>query len=221
MNLGKNLHHAYCIVGDKEKNLNEVFDFFKKELKFTSKNNPDFWQGDYDSLNIEEARQIGEVHKNLPISDKKIFVITANFINEKAQNALLKIFEEPRGDTHFFIFMPTADNLLPTLLSRLFVIEEAKSQSDNGAREFMGSAIKKRLEIIAELTESIKNEEKSKIEIINFIQALELFISKNATSQKLQYYEVLEKMRAYASDPSPSQKMILEYIALTLPILKD
>ncbi len=219
MNLGKNLHHAYCIIGDKEKNLAELKKFFEKELKFTIKNNPDFWQGDYDSLNIDEARQIAEAHKNTPISDKKIFVITANFINEKAQNAMLKVFEEPRGDTHFFMLMPTADNLLPTLKSRLFIIDEENGVANKTAKEFLEGSIKRRLEIIAELTESIKNEEKSKIEVTNFINSLESEIYKKP-NHDMKILEQIEKMRSYSQDPSPSLKMILEYLALTVPVLK-
>ncbi len=225
INLGKNLHHAYCITGDKEKILSDLTKYLEKELKFPIQNNPDFLKKDYDSITVDDAREIGEAHKNIPISNKKIFVITTNFINEKAQNAMLKIFEEPRGDTHFFLLMPSADNLLPTLKSRLFIINDNSSRQgldeENDAKDFLNSPIKKRLEIINKLTESIKNEEKSKIEIVEFLNSMELEISNSKSSERLRNFEIIEKMRQYVTDPSPSLKMILEYLALTIPVLKD
>ncbi len=48
---------------------------------------------------------------------------------------MLKVFEEPRGDTHFFMLMPTADNLLPTLKSRLFIIDEENGVANKTAKE--------------------------------------------------------------------------------------
>lgn len=50
---------------------------------------------------------------------KKIAIIEpADAMNEKAQNALLKTLEEPKGDTLFFLLTATPEKLLPTIVSR-------------------------------------------------------------------------------------------------------
>ena len=108
-----NLHHAYCILGNAEDVVKELEKFFLKELKFSTKNNPDFWRGEFDVMDIADGRAIKILHQNKPTTgDKKIFVISANFITEKAQNAMLKLFEEPRGDTHFFLILPSFTKIL-------------------------------------------------------------------------------------------------------------
>ena len=39
-----------------------------------------------------------------------------------AEHALLKIFEEPKKNTHFFLIVPDKNALLPTLVSRFYFI---------------------------------------------------------------------------------------------------
>jgi DNA polymerase III delta prime subunit len=149
--------------------------------------------------------------------------VCANFITEKAQNAMLKLFEEPRGDTHFFLIIPSLNNIISTLRSRFFIIDSNCScDSDVDIKKFLNKNIGGRLEDIKELCESVSDEEKSKIEIINFINRLEtelknkINISK-ITKEELKLFEEIEKVRQYASEQSPSLKMLLEYLAIIIP----
>ena len=218
------LHHAYCILGDKKDVGVELEKFFLKELNFSIKNNPDFWRGDFDVLDIEDGRAIKNLHQNRPISgDKKIFVINANFITEKAQNAMLKLFEEPRGDTHFFLIIPSLNNIIPTFRSRLFVVNtNDASSSIIDPKQFIKIPIGKRMEEVKKICESISDEEKSKIEIIKFINAIEVefFLRQSAFSlrKSAHFLEDIEKMRQYAGEQSPSLKMLLEHLSLILPV---
>ncbi len=245
---GKNLHHAYCIVGETNASKKEVEDVILKQLKFPIAGNPDFYFREFDNLKAEDTEAIFIAHANRPTrEDKKIFILKTNFITEQAQNKLLKIFEEPRGDTHFFLLMPIANNLITTLKSRLFIInsqdedanhshknandsQEKNINAENIAKEFLNSPIKKRLEIIKDLMEEIKDEEKSKIEVMRFINSLEgelikRIAEKSGTNaeargkilnQNRVLFEQIEKIRSYASEQSPSLKMLLEYLALTI-----
>ena len=173
---GQNLHHAYALIGNADEILKELQNFFKKELQFQTVSNPDFWQGNYDVLDVDDSRALKELHQNRPTAgDKKIFVVSANFITEKAQNAMLKIFEEPRGDTHFFLILPNAFNLIPTLASRLMIIHHAGGDNSLiNVKDFLKLSISERIEEIKKLMASITDEEKSKIEVVNFINALEV-----------------------------------------------
>jgi DNA polymerase-3 subunit delta' len=223
LNIDKNfLHHAYCIEGDFSCILPELENFLMNELNFSIHGNQDFWYGEYDTLDIEDSRKLKELHQNKPsTSDKKVFVVNTNFITEKAQNALLKIFEEPSGNTHFFLVIPSTQNILPTLKSRMIIIEHSDENNKNKeAKDFLKSPIGDRLEIIKKIMDSISDEEKSKIEVIKFIESLEVEIKNKKDIKK--YAEVLEKIeiiRQYATDPSPSLKMLLEYLAVMIPIL--
>lgn len=224
---GTNLHHAYCILGDSICVVNELHKILEKELDFSIKNNPDFWHGEFDVMDVEDSRSIKELHQNKPTGgDKKIFVISANFITEKAQNAMLKLFEEPRGDTHFFLVLPSLNNILPTLRSRFFIINKNETGSSIiDARKFLEMPIGKKMEIVKAICESVSDEEESKIEMVKFINSIEKELKKKVnfkkgTNDEIKIFEEIEKIRQYANDQSPSLKMLLEYISLIIPVFK-
>ncbi len=220
-----NLHHAYCILGNTLDVVNDIEKFLLKELKFSIINNPDFWYGEFDVMDIYDSRAVKSSHQNKPTAgDKKVFVVSANFITEKAQNAMLKLFEEPRGDTHFFLVLPSLNNIIPTFRSRLFIIDTSKSDvSIIDSKEFLQTPIGKRMNIVKKICTSISDEEESKIEIIKFINSLETELKKKVNFLKtnkdeLKMFEEVEKIRQYAGEQSPSLKMLLEHISLSLPV---
>jgi DNA polymerase III delta prime subunit len=221
------LHHAYCILGETKAVINELEKLLLKELNFPITNNPDFWRGEFDVMDIEDGRAIKSSHQNKPTSgDKKIFVVSANFITEKAQNAMLKLFEEPRGDTHFFLILPSLNNIIPTFRSRLFIIDTSESSSSIiNSKAFLSMSFSERMEAVKKICGSISDEEKSKIEIIKFINSLETELKSEVnfshiSKDQVKMFEELGKVRQYASEQSPSLKMLLEHMSLLLPILK-
>jgi len=221
------LHHAYGILGNKKKVKEELQDFLLKDLKFPVSNNPDFWQGEYNVFKIDDSRAINEAHLNKPIKyDKKVFVIYANFMTKDAQNSLLKIFEEPRADTTFFLVLSTMSDLLPTLKSRLIISKGENGKEDplTQAEEFLEANMGKRLQIVLKITKDIKDEKLNKSDAITFMKNLEKVIKNglklknahNARSGSLLAVEDIEKAISYAGDESPSIKVILEHLALVL-----
>jgi DNA polymerase III delta prime subunit len=218
------LHHAYCILGNSTDVIDELEKFLLKELKFSTVNNPDFWYGEFDVMDVDDGRAIKASHQNKPTAgDKKIFVVSANFITEKAQNAMLKLFEEPRGDTHFFLVIPSLQNIIPTFRSRLFVIDTNETgNSLINPKQFIKMPIGERMNAVKEICGSISDEEESKIEIIKFLNSLEIELKKKINflrteKEELNMFEEIEKIRQYAGEQSPSLKMLLEHISMTLP----
>jgi len=70
---------------------------------------------------------IREIRKEAYLSandlDFKVFVITeAHRMNEAAQNALLKLLEEPPKGVYFFLLCESGSRLLPTVLSRAILL---------------------------------------------------------------------------------------------------
>ncbi len=221
------LHHAYGVLGAKDKVKEELFDFLKKDLKFPVTNNPDFWQGDFNVFKIIDSRAINEAHLNMPIKyERKVFVISANFMTKDAQNSLLKIFEEPRADTIFFLILPSISGLLPTLKSRLIISKgEGKFATPLAqAEEFLNAKVGKRLTQVAKIVKDIKDEKLNKSDAITFLKNIEKVIKStlkvknahNARSGSLLAIEDIEKAISYANDESPSIKVILEHLALVL-----
>ncbi len=215
----ENLHHAYCIVGDNQSALSDLHKFLKNKLDFNIEGNPDFYYGEYDVLDIEDGRKLKELHQNKPTAgERKIFVVNTNFITLQAQNSMLKIFEEPVGGTHFFMIMPSAHGLIPTLKSRLLIVQHGSANSTKiEAKDFLKANVGDRMDMVKKLAEDISNEEESKIEVVKFMNSLEkeIFSRKGLSSPAT--FESLGKMRQYASEQSPSLRMILEYLALSIP----
>ncbi|MFA5934870.1 MAG: hypothetical protein WC827_03240 [Candidatus Paceibacterota bacterium] len=225
------IHHAYCIVGNSIDVIADLETFLFDNLKFSTHENQDFWYGEYDVMDIEDSRKIKDLHQNRPvISERKVFVISTNFITEKAQNSMLKLFEEPSGDTHFFLIIPTVENIIPTLKSRMIIIEHGeKGSSIINVKNFLKAPVGERLEMIKKLMTSISDEEESKMEVVKFINSIEVYLHADLRGQDadksgkmdkkyVSLFENLEKIRQYAGEQSPSLKMLLEHLSLVLPI---
>lgn len=219
-----NLFHAYCLVGDCSEIKNNLLVFFQKEMNFKTSGNPDFWSGDFDVFGVDDSRIIKERQLQKPtVYDKKIIVISANFVTEQAQNAMLKLFEEPIESTHLFLISPSSKNFIKTFKSRVVFLDSlVEEKSDlSEAKSFLKASLRERLDFIKELIEKISDEKESKIRVVNLLGLIEkLLLSKSDVKESVFLLEEIEKARIYAGEQSPSLKMLLEHIALILPVQK-
>lgn len=214
------LHHAYAIVGQRDMVKNSLLLFFEQTLGIVLRGNPDIWNETYDTLGINEARTIRAHQTKSTASDatKKIFILSATAITHEAQNALLKIFEEPTRDTHFFLIIPDMEMLLPTLRSRLTVITRDKTLVDTSfAKDFLEGDISKRFAGIKDIIE-----DKNRMVAMELLDGLELLLhaSLEPTDSVAEYAFVFSEIancREYLRGRAPSLKLILEHIALITP----
>ncbi len=171
-------------------------------------------------LDIETAREIISFNQT-PYNDEKIALISFNTISLPAQNAMLKVLEEPREGVRFILVTSNKDALIPTVLSRLQIVESKnKSMGDLGNVEMFFEAkptSRMKLPFIVELL-SREDEEgrKDREAIRKFILDLASFSSTQKYINSKFVEEILE-MASYASDPSASGKALIEYLALLLP----
>jgi DNA polymerase III delta prime subunit len=176
----KNLHHAYFIEGERESALPELLKFFEKKLGIKTQGDPDFLSFEYDAFGIDEGRWLKEAQMRKPVGERKIFVISLNSITHEAQNSLLKVFEEPAPNTHFFIISKSSESLLPTLKSRLqIILAKTEKEEDNSANEFLKMNLKQRLDFLADMIE-----DKSKTQAIDFLNNLEMALSEKTDIKK-------------------------------------
>ncbi|MCM2339125.1 MAG: hypothetical protein NDI62_01570 [Burkholderiales bacterium] len=230
-----NLHHAYLIEGAYEEVVPEIFSFIES-LGIATNQNPDFSHIILDSFKIEDARNLKTVEYEKGFSgNKKIFLITANNFLLEAQNTLLKIFEEPIEDTHFFLVVPNKNILLKTLLSRFYVISTKKDQTEEikKAEQFIKMNKKERIEFIKELLTDAEEDEEDDLSIreesprskcINLLNAVEFllqnkFITKDELIKKsLQIcFAHILKVRQFLNQPGSAMKTLMESVALIIP----
>ena len=222
------LHHAYFLVGDTDAIFDKLVDFFENKVGVKISGNPDFWSGKFNTLTIENARQIAEAqdrksfasnqlgHRMSKLQEKKFFIIQADFITEEAQNSLLKVFEEPTVGTHFFIISPQ-DILLPTLRSRMQVISH--SQMSKMPFDILNMSMKERLEKVKEIVDGISNEEKTKQDAIIFLNQVEKELHDKGTEKFKNSLEICESARTYLYDRGAPIKIILENVMICITLL--
>ena len=202
-----NLHHAYLIVGEKPDSEFLVSSVLK-EIGFQEKGNPDFCVYDAESLDIESAREIKEKAREKPFGPKKIFLIKAERITFQAQNALLKTFEEPSEDVHFFILLNAPDLLLPTVLSRLQIIKPENSKNKlSNPKEFINLSLKERIAFSKDFSDSGNS-------LPVFLDELLSLLKSKGENNKI--LNRILNVRRFADDPSSQTRLILEHLSLVL-----
>lgn len=222
----KILHHAYLLEGDYENTLPHVRSSLKTLFSLSMQGNPDYQEMRFKNFVIDDARGLKARAEIAPLSGgRKFFVLSLESMTHEAQNALLKLFEEPTDRTHFILIVPNISFLLPTLRSRFSsvqgdVLKKAKSEE---AKIFLGLSKAKRLEKVKALVEAINKEEKTREDAFRFLSSLEeeargFFLEKKEPRVGFFLSELLLAKRDLYSR-SPSVKLLLEHCALVAPCL--
>ncbi len=226
-------HHAYYLVGNDTDRVG-LLSLLENSHNITAQANPDFFDRAYQTFTIDDAREVKTFHGTRPVTEtgKKIFVLQMNGATVEAQNALLKLLEEPAEYAHFFIIIPSAHLLLPTVKSRMQMIEtrdekgsKEKNKESNiidleilqSAKKFVTSSKVKRLEEVKKLIDDISKEKKTKQDAIDFLNTIQVVIyEEKGVKEGKSALEAIEIARNYIHDRAPSVKMLLEYVALSI-----
>jgi DNA polymerase III delta prime subunit len=222
-----NLHHAYLIEGAEQEIVPEILKFIKS-LGIKTSANPDFYHLSFDSFKIEDARNLKSIEYEKGFSvGKKIFLISANNFLLEAQNTLLKIFEEPIENTHFFIIVPNKNALLKTLVSRFYLIETKRGQVEElkEAEKFITMPLKNRIDYIKELLVEAEEDEETisldstRSKALKFLNALEVILHERflKNSSDAEPFSHIFKVREFLSQPGSSVKTLMESVAIITP----
>jgi replication-associated recombination protein RarA len=156
------------------------------------------------SIGIETVKLIQKKLFFKPLKSKnKILVIEdAQLLTPEAQNALLKVLEEPPANTYIFLGTETKETLLPTILSRCQIIkleEEQKKLSEKTVNElqtfiqnlpeFSTSDKLKQAEHLA------KDKEKAVVWIENFIVILREKLLSSISHSDTSIQEIPDQVR--------------------------
>lgn len=212
---GKKIHHANIILGANPKQ--KVSSILECNLEFKIRGNPDFFLIEQESFGIDDARMLGEWAVMKPFSGRvKAALVLAQNITLEAQNALLKVLEEPKEGTYIFISLANIGALVPTLLSRVQVVRDMEENEDDhnkSAKKFLKSDVRERLKMISALSKSF---EKNQMKFL--IADLERAAHEpdNFTSAQYALERVLIKAKIMSKAQGSSPKMLLEWLASVL-----
>lgn len=218
-----NLHHAYLVEGMRDEILPEILSFMDV-LGISTSNNPDLCQIHLDNFKMDEVLLLRSmVDEKAFSSGKKIFIISANQFSLDAEHALLKIFEEPKKDTHFFLIVPDKNALLSTLVSRFYFIPTKINLKDTKEIEnFIKMPASERINFLKDFLKG--NDEDEEIVVtdsvraksLRFLNILESVLHKNV-QKNLSCFEQLFQVRKFLRQPGSSTKSLMESLALIIP----
>jgi DNA polymerase-3 subunit delta' len=163
-------------------------------------------------------------------SSKKIFLISTNSFQLEAQNALLKLFEEPIENTHFFVITPDSNALIKTFVSRFYFISTKQNlvEEQADAEKFLSMHLSQRVEFIKSLLVEPEDEildESTRRKALKFLNELERVLHGKFTKAKLyskestDFFNQIFKAREFLRQPGSSAKSLMESVALCVPVL--
>ncbi|MEI6553868.1 MAG: hypothetical protein WCO09_04820 [bacterium] len=242
-------HHAYIIEKVSDDGISAVLNFISQilEIEKDPHVSPNFLHIKSNQLSVEEVGKVVAFNSQKSFGQNgggnKVALIEINGAGHQAQNALLKTLEEPFPNTYFFIAISSASLLLPTIQSRVEIYgvedffkkfnlkgEKKVLRGDIQSQivtEFLGSSLAKRIEIVKRMAdEAGKEGEDDSSKLFQFLHDIEMTLKdweKKKPTGRLSKEELqtLIIAREYFADAGASKKMLLEYLALKLPIIKS
>lgn len=223
-------HHAYVYAGGIEAGITSAREFAERELGLPD-GSPDISVFSYQHFSVEDARSLGAFAAQAPTQgDQKVIVLTAGRLFHEAQNALLKLFEEPPHGTTLILVVPAEGMLLPTLRSR--VLSLPGNQVSIGleeANEFLSADAPGRAKQVAKLVlnaKSDKDEEKqaARLRAIRLVEGLIRYTHEARKNTKdSQAHELdlllrdLSRFLPILHERSAPLKLIFEHLLLVVP----
>lgn len=205
------IHHAYVVGHISKEEYLELSDFLKELF---SDKRPDIRSLDYDVFGIGEARQLRADQSLSSVDSKQVFIIKSNTITVEAQNALLKVLEEPAHDTHFFLCIDER-LLIPTLRSRVISIQRKGSTPIDGLIEtFLQKDFTEQLLFVRTIAEKYADT-KDKKEAENFLNSLEKELCSNVFENS-RALKAIQTTKKYLSLRGANVKLLLENLVLSL-----
>jgi DNA polymerase III delta prime subunit len=218
-------HHAFVIEAEAEKGIEQAQVWVREELGMKAEKNPDIVVQRYGLFSVDDARYVCDMAIQAPfVGVNKVLIITASRAYHEAQNALLKLFEEPPEGTYLFLILPSVGGLLPTLRSRVQeLMQGAASRSSSqeiskAAQEFLKANKEKRSAFIKRLANGRDEEERRKLrdEAITIINGIEAFLHKDF-KKNVAILSDISILRGHLYDRSAPVRMILEHLSLITP----
>ncbi len=220
-------HHAFIIEAGAEQGIEAALTWLKKELGIQAENNPDVAVLRYGLFSVADARRVADTAAGAPFAgETKVVIIAASRAYHEAQNALLKLFEEPPPGTYLFLILPSLGGLLPTLRSRVQTLHVGRTTSyiPEAAEKFLKATHEKRSAMIKRLTSGTDEEERRErrdeaIVIINGIEAAAYRQFKQGEKSEVltTLLSDIATLRSYLYDRSAPVRMILEHLSLVIP----
>lgn len=166
-------------------------------------------------LAIAEVRRIIEsAHKRPFGTATKVIYIATGHIAHDAQNALLKVLEEPPVTTKFVLWLGRQVELLPTITSRVQVVTDSTAvETPTTFTDLMATPIPDRLATIAAIYKNKDLETDQQL-----YRGLTKYLTTSSASLSADIQRDIVHLHSQLQGPGASKKMLWEAIALLWPV---
>lgn len=166
-------------------------------------------------LGIDDTRMLVELAAKQPIQfEHRSFVVCCSSITKEAQNALLKLFEEPPQQSIFYLIIPHESLLLPTLKSRFVrTVHPAVRAENANTAAFLNASYADRIAMVTDMQKA-----KNADGMAALATAVGATISKNIHQYPPEAVKEVLFVESHIRVKGASKKMLLEHLALSLPV---
>ncbi len=223
-------HHAYVYSGDQKEGIAASLAYAERELGMDPQANPDIAQLSFGLFSVADARRVGEVAMQGSIAgDQKVIILAVARIFHEAQNALLKVFEEPPERTTLILIVPSEGILLPTLRSRLIKLPGVSQKATLVSEEavaFLNADQGEREKLVAKLllrTKSDKDEEKqaARLAAVGLLEGITrtayMARTKKDSEELTLLLRDLDRFAPMLHDRAAPLKLIFEHLLIIIP----
>ncbi len=225
------LHHFYIIEGKKEDIEPELLKCLENRGIPTA-GNPDLTVEHYESFTVDEGKLFRSRQNQKSFGEyPRIFIFSAEAFTREAEQALLKMFEEPEQDIHFFLIVNSLGSVADTIISRANVARKENYKGEPFVKDNFLQAVNflnlKKADRLLEITKIVKSHDKDEsgaplrsnaTELVNEIEQF-LFSKKTPdkfTKDDVFIFQEISHSRELLQIRSASVKMILEHIAVII-----
>lgn len=218
-------HHAYVATGDIDVGIADALAYGERELGLPQTGSPDVVVLSHGHFPVDEARRVIEHASQAALGEHKLIVIAAERLFHEAQNALLKVFEEPPASATLVLVVPAEGQLLPTLRSRLLPLPR-EGRQERILHPFVSASATERAKLAEKLvarSKSDKDEEKqaARAEAIRIVEDLtrasHARYVKTGDAELAILVDELNRFTPILHERSAPLKLIFEHLLLVLP----
>jgi DNA polymerase III delta prime subunit len=158
-----------------------------------------------DRWGIHDSRRLANMAAQRPVAkDKRVFVVLTKVVTHEAQNALLKLLEDPPPTAVFILVVPSVDRLIDTICSRVVVANLApETVADEAWQQLRALPLAEQLATIADRTKAKDTVWQQSV--------LTAAVHDTAIPRKTR-----QLIETYREEPGASRKMLLEEVVLSL-----
>lgn len=174
------------------------------------------------TISVEQIRDFLALTNNVETNERYFVITPADVMNEAAQNAFLKTFEEPREHCHFVLLTLQPNALLPTIRSRaqIFYLKTsgsldqppaAKDKIMAAAKQLIAATPRDLPAIASDLTKSKTQPRQQALEIVG--TAIELLYKSYFKTNNARFLEKLPKFLTLYENLSKNGHIKLHIVA--------